>query len=205
MARPNDRQVMIPDSAAPSPVAVPEAPKEASQSLEPQSVQTVKTDKYLWAKVAAKSIDPNNASLPPPRKSSSDDATSGDLPSREILAKLPSPAAVGTSPEKAGADAADEVSRRGSTLARSNRGSAMPSSILSDAGMLAQMPAAEGGSAGTRLNAESNVPIEGTNNSHAPLGPNIASAGTEEFARGALASAHAPRRDRRPRPCGTVD
>ncbi len=60
----------------------------------------------------------------------------------------------------------------------------MPSAVVANAGFAAQWPAAAGDSPGSRLETLSNVPVERANNSHAPLGPNIASAGTQEFARG---------------------
>ncbi len=185
MAPPADRETMIPDAPAPAPIAMPEAPKEPSKSLEPQMVQPVKADKYLWAKVAVKSVDPNNAPVPPPRKMTRDDApASDDLPARQIVAQLPSQAPRRTSTANSGADTADDISRRGSSLARDDRGATMPSSIVPNASLTAELPAAQGGLPGSRLDNQSNVPVDGTDSAHPPLGPNIASAGKEEFARG---------------------
>jgi hypothetical protein len=185
MVRPKDRETAMPEAPAPAPVAMPEAPKEPARSIEPQAVQHVKAEKYLWAKVAAKSVDPNEAAAPP-RKLFRDDATSSDeLPSREIVVRVPSQAPPRTSTENSGAEAADSITRRGSTPVRNDRGAAMPSAIVSDAGSAALLPAAEGSSPGGAVEHQSNVAVEGTNNSHAPLGPNIASAGNQEFARGA--------------------
>jgi hypothetical protein len=185
MARQKGPEPAIPDAAAPSPIAMPDAAKESPKVIEPNAVQAVKADKYIWAKVAAKSIDPNNASVPPPRKIARTDEPSSDaLPSPNIIARVPSQAPLRISPAGSGPEAADEISQRGSTRVRSDRGGAMPSSLVPDAGPAPQLPAALGGSPGSRLETPSNVAVERSNDSHAPLGPSIASAGTQEFARG---------------------
>ncbi len=68
--------------------------------------------------------------------------------------------------------------------ARFDRGVNMPSTVLPNAGFAAQYPAAAGGSPPSSLENRSTVAVERANNSHAPLGPNVASAGAQDFASG---------------------
>jgi hypothetical protein len=185
MLRQKGQDATIPDSPAPAPVAMPEAPKEAAKSIEPHAVQTEKADKYLWAKLATRSADPNNPDNSPPRKMTRSDVPSSDaLPAPDIIARAPSQAPRQTSTTDSGAQAAEKISQEGRTTIRADHGVEMPSAVLPNAGFPAQFPAAEGGSPASNVEAQSNVPVERSNNSHAPLGPNSASAGIQEFTGG---------------------
>ena len=198
---------MIPDAPAPAPVAMPQAPKEPSKSIEPQMVQPVKADKYLWAKVAVKSVDPNNAPVPPPRKMTRDDApASDDLPSRDrssrsslrrprrgpqrrIRARIRRT----TFPAEAARSPATIAARR--CLRRS-----CPTPSLT-----AELPAAQGGLPGSRLDNQSNVPVDGTDGSHCALGPEHRVGGERGIRPRGVTASHPPRRDRRPRPGRAFD
>ncbi len=194
MVRQKGQDAALPDSSAPSPVAMPEAPKKPAKSIEPRAVQAEKADKYLWAKVATKNIDPNNPDVPPPKMARSEAPSSDALPSPDIIARAPSQAPPKTSMEDSGAEGAARISEEGRSQARFDRGASMPSTILPNAGFAAQLPAAEGGSSPSKLENRSTVAIEQANNSHAPLGPNIASAGAGLRPR-LVTAAHAPRRN----------
>ena len=106
------------------------------------------------------------------------------LPTPQVVAQLPSqapPARAGA----AGPDEANMVSQAGGTPARSDRGDPnFPSAVAPDPGLPARDAAPAGGSPGSRLGAESNVPVERSETSRPPLGPSIAAAGHQDFARG---------------------
>ena len=187
MVRQKGMEAPIPEAQRPAPLAMPEAPKESAKSIEP-GVQAEKADKFVWAKVATRSVDPNNnnAPAPPPRKMARADVQAPEaLPAPGVVAQLPSQAPPRTSSVQAGPEAADAISQQGSTLDRSNRdGASMPSTVVPDAGLPAQSSAAEGGSPPSRLEAVSTVAVERSDNTQAPQGPTIASAGTQDFGRG---------------------
>jgi hypothetical protein len=183
MVRQKAESATIPDSPAPAPVAMPEAPKERAKSLEPSAVQAEKADKFRWARVATKSVDPNNPDAPP-KLARTDVPSSDALPAPEIIARAPSQAPPRTSTEGSGAEAADKISQEGRSQVRFDRGANMPSTVLPNDGFAAQLPAAEGGAEASSMENRSTVPVERANNSHAPLGPNVASAGAQDFARG---------------------
>ena len=107
------------------------------------------------------------------------------LPAPDIIARLPSQAPPQTSNAQSGPGAADQITQQGSTLERSTRdGPLLPSTVIPDAGLPAQSPAAPGSSAPSRLEPVSTVPVEKSDTSRAPLGPTIASAGVQDFGRG---------------------
>ncbi len=92
MVRQKGKDATVPDSPPPAPVAMTDAPKEPAKSIEP-AVQAEKADKYLWAKVANKSIDPNNPDGVPPKMARSDTLSPDALPSPDIVARAPSASA----------------------------------------------------------------------------------------------------------------
>jgi hypothetical protein len=183
MARQKGKDATVPDSPAPSPIAARDAPKEPAKSIEPRAVQAEKADKYLWAKVPTRSVDPNNPEGTP-KMARSDAPSSDSLPAADIIARAPSQAPPRTSTADSGAEAADKISQEGRSQDRFDRGANAPSTVLPNEGFAAQLPAAEGGSAPSSLENRSTVPVDRANNSHAPLGPNVASAGAQDFGRG---------------------
>ena len=186
MVRQKGDELPLPKTEAPAPVAMPEAPKEPPKTPEPAAVQAEKLDKIDWASVAKKAAAPNNEPLPPPRKMARVEVQPGEsLPAPDLVARLPSQAPPQTSNAPSGPEAADRITQQGSTLERSNRdGAPLPSTVIPDAGLPAQSPAAPGSSPPSRLEAVSTVPVEKSDTSRAPLGPTIASGGTQDFGRG---------------------
>ena len=161
-------------------------PKIPEPAIEARSASEEKAGKIDWASVARQAAAPNNEPLPPPRKMARVEAQPGEaLPPPNVVARLPSQAPPQTSNSVAGAEAADRITQQGSTLERSNRdGLPLPSTVIPDAGVPAQLPAAAGSSPPSRLEAVSTVPVEKSDTSHAPLGPTIASGGPLDFGHG---------------------
>ncbi|MGO9114022.1 MAG: hypothetical protein ACLP9L_32805 [Thermoguttaceae bacterium] len=185
MVRQESDDLPLPKLESPAPAAMPEAPKEPPKTPEP-AAQAEKTDKTDWASVARKAASPNNEPLPPPHKLARVEIQPGEsLPSPNLVARLPSQAPPQTSNALSGPEAADRITQQGSTLERSNRdGSLLPSTVIPDAGLPAQSPAASGSSPPSRLEAVSTVPVEKSDTSRAPLGPTIASRGTQDYGAG---------------------
>ncbi len=183
MIRQKEEALPLPKSEPPAPAALPEAPKEPPKTPESAAVQA---DKIDWAHVAKKAATPNNEPPPPPRKMARVEVQPGEsLPALNIVARLPSQAPPQTSNNVSGAEAADRITQQGSTLERSSRdGAPLPSTVVPDAGLPAQSPAAPGSSPASRLEAVSTVPVEKSDTSRAPLGPTIASSGNQDYGRG---------------------
>ncbi len=198
MVRQKGDELPLPKSEAPAPIAMPETPKEPPKTPEPAG-QAEKPKSIDWASVARKAAAPNNgpgtpgvAGSPPPRKMARVEVQPGEsLPYPEyrvpadLVARLPSQAPPQSSNSQSGAEAADRITQQGGTLERSNRdGPLLPSTVIPDAGLPAQSPAAPGGSAASRLEAVSTVPVEKSDTSRAPLGPTTATGGAQDYGRG---------------------
>ena len=186
MVRQKGDDLPLPKSDAPAPAAVPELPKEPPKVLEP-AAEAEKTDKIDWTSVAKKAAVPNTGPLPPPHKMARVEVQPGEpLPSPDLIARLPSQAPPRTLDSPSAPEAAaDTITQPGSTLERSNRdGAPLPSTVVPDAGLPTQSPAAAGSSPPSRLEAVSTVPVEKSDTSRAPLGPTIASGGAQDFGRG---------------------
>ncbi len=183
MVRQKGDELPLPKTEAPAPVAIPEAPKELPKTPDSGAIQA---DKIDWASVAKKAATPNNEPLPPSYKMARVEVQPGEpLPSKDLVAQLPSLAPLQTSNALSGPEAADQITQQGSTLERSTRdGAPLPSTVVPDAGLSAQSPAAPGGSPPSRLEAVSTVPVEKSDSSRAPLGSTIASGGVQDFGRG---------------------
>ncbi len=183
MVRQKGDDLPLPKSEAPVPIAVPEAPKESPKTPEaPQANGVAKID---WASVAKKAATPSQESLPPRKMARVEVQPGESLPSPNVIARLPSQAPPQTSNTLAGPEAADQITLQGSTLERSNRdGVPLPSTVVPDAGLPAQSPAAPGTSSPSRLEAVSTVPVEKSDTSRAPLGPTIASNGIRDYGGG---------------------
>jgi hypothetical protein len=182
MVRQKADDLPLPKSDSPAPAAMPEGPKESPKGPEP-AAPSEKIEKVDWASVAAMTAAPNRGSLPPPHKLAREAVQPGEsLPSPDLVALLPSQSPPQTSNAMSGPEAADRITQQGSTLERSDRDGAMlPSAVVPDAGLPAQLPAAVGSSPASRLEAVSTVPVEKSDSSRAPLGPTIASGGTQDY------------------------
>lgn len=183
MVRQKGDELPLPKMESPAPVAMPAAPQEPSKTPEPAAVQAEKID---WTRVAQGTAAPNKWPLPPPHKMARVEVQPGEsLPSPDLVARLPSQAPPQIANSLSGPEAADRITQQGSTLERSNRdGAPLPSSVIPDAGLPAQSPAAFGNTPPSRLEAVSTVPVEKSDTSRAPLGSTIASAGAQDFGRG---------------------
>ena len=142
MVRQKGDELPLPKTESPAPAAMPEAPKEPPKTPEPAAV--ARRTRSTGPAVAKKAATPNNEPLPPPRKMARVEVQPGEsLPSPDIVARLPSQAPPQTSNTPSGPEAADQITQQGSTLERSNRdGVPLPSTVVPDAGLPAQSPAA---------------------------------------------------------------
>ncbi|MGA2254072.1 MAG: hypothetical protein ABSG53_05365, partial [Thermoguttaceae bacterium] len=181
MVRQEGDELPLPKTESPAPAPMPEAPKEPPKTPDPAAVQAEEIGKIDWANVAKKAATPNNEPLPPSRKMTRIEAQPNDeLPSPDIIARLPSQTPPQTPNSPSGPEAADQITQQGRTLDRSNRdGVPQPSTAIPDAGLPTQSPAS-GSSPPSRLEAVSTVPVEKSDTSRAPLGPTISSNGNQD-------------------------
>ncbi len=179
MARRQGNEMALPKGDAV--VSLPELQpaKEPAKNLEPTAI---KNDKVDWASLTPKTPDAKAAV--PRRVARSQSDTGEGLPPLGAMAQLPTQAPPKTTAPQAGPDAADKISRQAESPERSNRGLSLPSTVLADAGAPSQLPPAAGSSLPSRLAANSSVAVEGSEDSHAPLGPTNAAMGTQAQGRG---------------------
>ena len=144
MVRQKGDELPLPKTDSPAPAAMPVAPPEPPKTPEAAALQAEKID---WTSLAKKAA-PNNGQpgvpgAPPHKMARVEVQPSEALPSPQIIAQLPSQAPPQSSNAQSGPEAADRITQQGSTLERSNRdGPPLPSTVIPDAGLPAQSPAA---------------------------------------------------------------
>jgi hypothetical protein len=107
------------------------------------------------------------------------------LPGANVVALSPTRPIPGGSERRDPVETTATVDRQAS-LGRSDRASLnVPSMVIPEESFAPKAPAAVGGSPGSRLTKTSDVAVERTENSRAPLGPSTAAAGSQDFGTGA--------------------
>jgi hypothetical protein len=181
MVRQKGDDLPLPKSDSPAPAAMPEGSTEPPKIPEPAASAEATDGPRPGPRVLGAPRD-----IPPPRKLARVEVQPGEsLPAPDLVARLPMQAPPQTSNALSGPEAADQITRQGSTLERFNRdGPLTPSAVVPDAGLPVQFAAAPGSPPASRLEAVSTVAVEKSDTSRAPLGPTIASAGTQDYGQG---------------------